>query len=134
MIQVLIFIRICKQTELISNKRKTISTNIDIEVIIIHSNFIFSIELVKNHEVSSQVDFCRSGQFNETRKDQHTIVPLYPEWKSKKASPERHKSTHEDMFVPLNARQNPLRASKLKLEEKRDRPFNIINGLPDSIV
>ena len=30
--------------------------------------------------------------------------------------------THEEPYI------NPLRMSKLKLEEKRDRPFNIING------
>ena len=59
---------------------------------------------------------------------------MYPEWKSKKASPNRFQNTHQDMFEPLNARVNPVRASKLKLEEKRDRPFNIISGELESII
>lgn len=59
---------------------------------------------------------------------------MYPEWKSKGTSPIRHQDTHKDIFVHLDAPYNPLRASKLKLEEKRDRPFNIISGEMTSII
>lgn len=82
---------------------------------------------MKSHEVSGQVNFARSGQFNETRKDKN-VVDMYPDWKTKKVSPVRFIDTHANSFVPLQYNMNPLRASKLRLEEKRDRPYNIISG------
>ena len=88
---------------------------------------------MKAHEVSSQVDFARSGQFNETRRDKG-VVEMYPDWKSKKVSDMRFMDTHQNMFIPLNYNGNPLRASKLKLEEKRDRPFNIISNEAADII
>lgn len=53
---------------------------------------------------------------------------MYPEWKRKQVSPQRFQDTHKDLFIPQDVPYNPLRASKLMLEEKRDRAFNIING------
>jgi hypothetical protein len=53
---------------------------------------------------------------------------MYPEWKSKRVSPVRFLDSHSNMFVPAEANINPLRASKLRFEEKRDRPYNIISG------
>lgn len=72
--------------------------------------------------------------FNEVRKDDHTAVEMYPEWKRKQVSPVRFQDTHKDIFVPLDVPFNPLRASKLRLEEKRDRPFNILSGESTSLI
>lgn len=134
MIQELISIRINRRIETITKKRKETSMTTDIEVIsktMLIS--LISIELVKCGEVSSQIDFGRGGVHNEVRKD-NRVVEMYPEWKSKKTSPNRFQNTHEDIFVHMEARYNPLRASKLKLEERRDRPFNIISGLDQAII
>lgn len=126
-------IKISKDSGITRPMRKWISSRRGIEV----STFFISlssIELVKSGEVSSQIDFARSGQFNETRRDDHRVVEMYPDWKSKKVSPVRFMDTHSDIFVPLNTKVNPLRASKLRLEEKRDRPFNIISGLQEGVI
>lgn len=104
--------------------RKTTLTSADTKVIFIQSNHV---EFVKSHEVSEQVNFARSGDFNEVRKDKN-VVEMYPDWKTKRVSPVRFIDTHVNMFTPLQYNMNPLRASKLKLEEKRDRPFNIISN------
>ena len=74
------------------------------------------------------MDFARAGIFNESRKDHNTVVDMYPDWKTKRVSDIRFMDTHANMFTPQQYNGNPLRASKLKLEEKRDRPFNIISG------
>mmetsp|Transcript_5068 Transcript_5068/g.4631 ORF Transcript_5068/g.4631 Transcript_5068/m.4631 type:complete len:144 (+) Transcript_5068:359-790(+) len=39
-------------------------------------------KFVKAHEVSSQIDFARTGVHNTTRKDQK-IIDIQPEWKTK---------------------------------------------------
>ena len=38
------------------------------------------------------------------------------------------------MFEPEYPKANPVRAQMLKLEEQRDRPFNILNGVEDYVV
>ena len=58
-------------------------------------------EYVKAHEVSDQIDFARSGQFNEKRKDPN-VVELYPEWKKKEVSPLRFMDSYADIFVPMD--------------------------------
>jgi hypothetical protein len=89
---------------------------------------------VKSGGISSQIDFARAGVFNEVRKDEKTAVAMYPEWKRKQASPVRHQDTHKDLFVPLDPAVNPLRAAKLRLEEKRERAYDIITGEQASLI
>lgn len=45
--------------------------------------------MVKSGGVSSQIDFARAGIFNDIRKDEKTVVEMYPEWKHKQVSPVR---------------------------------------------
>ena len=125
--------RMCSLRETMSSKAKIISMREDLGVMISFMSK-FNIELVKCGEVSSQIDFARAGQFNESRKDEKTVVPMYPEWKTKQVSPVRFQNTHQNIFVHQDVPYSPLRASKLKLEEKRERPFNIITGEQDNII
>lgn len=56
------------------------------------------------------------------------VVELYPEWKTKKNSGMSFMDTHKNLFNHVESNRNSLRESKLRLEDKRDRPYNFING------
>ena len=84
---------------------------------------------VKAHETSELVNFCKAGQYNKSRKDNKVIDMVY-EWTTKRVSPVRFLDSHANLFVPAEDKHNPMRASKLRYEETRDRAFDIISGEP----
>ena len=91
------------------------------------------IELIKTGGVSSQIEFARNEDNNNMRVD-NNVVEIYPAWQSKKTSVERFQDTHQDLFVHSTGKFNHLRTAKIKLEEIRDRPYNIISGEQISLI
>jgi hypothetical protein len=59
---------------------------------------------------------------------------MQPEWKTKRVSPVRFKDSHASLFEPSESKYNTLRASKLRLEDRRDKPYNIITNEVQEIV
>ncbi len=45
--------------------------------------------MVKSGGVSSQIDFGRTGIFQNDRKDDKNVVEMYPDWNRKRVSPVR---------------------------------------------
>lgn len=66
---------------------------------------------------------------------------MYPEWRSKNISSNSHNGvpmrfidTHKNIFVPMDPILSPMRMTKLKLEEKREKTYNIINNTDDYVI
>lgn len=46
----------------------------------------------------------------------------------------RHEDTHAAIFIQPESTVNPLRTAKLRLEDRRDKPFNLLSGEAVSLI